>query len=467
MSGQDPDLESRLRTLEAALFEGSPDVQLLCDVDGRIIARNKEARGLGEAEVVAELFANPAEMEGLRTRNFLGADQLILRLRDGRQVMLAAAPVALDGQRYWEVVLHDVTTHTLVGDDRQVARQLAAVGRLGRLVSNEITSPLAVLLGRIELLQTLGTPPPELLHRHLAVMGEHARRIATVIQDLDALAVGGAVGLAAVALSDLVDAVLRDQAPRLTGLAISVRVEPPDLHTIGHPHRLQQVLATLLTQLASSLGQGARLSIDVTARDGEVFLDFVGHASPRFPEVRRRILESWSADSRSQDLGAAVALSILVAHTGRLEVSAGLPGLQLVLPRRMAEPDVAEGLRVLFVDDDTTVVRTTLDMLSSLGHDAVGVGSAEEALTSLGEGPFDAVVTDLVLPGLSGLGLREVIAARWPGLETRTIIVSGARQAPPAEVRFVPKPYTRANLHEALEQVMALDCASASEISVS
>ncbi len=466
MSRRDPELEARLRTLEAALFDASPDVQLLCDTDGRIIARNKAARGLGDAELLAELFDEPGEIAALRRRNFLGADQLVLRLTDGRQAMIAAAPVSLDGQRHWEVVLHDVTTHALLGEDQQVARQLAAVGRLGRLVSNEITSPLAVLLGRIELLQTLGSPPPELLQRHLAVMGDHARRIATVIQDLDALAVQGGGGLAPIGLEELLEGVLREQAERLSGMSISVDVTPPELATSGQAHRLHQVVGTLLAELASSLGQGARLRIEAVPRETEVAVIMTGMASPRFPEVRRRILDSWSAESTHRDLGAAVAVSILVAHSGRLQAALGGSGLELVLPRRQAVAAPSEGLRVLFVDDDATVVGTTLNMLTSLGHEAVGVHSAEEALVTLETQPFDAVVTDLVLPGLSGLGLREVISTRWPGLECRTVIVSGARQAPPEGVRFVPKPYTRAHLHEALEGALLDDC-SASEESVS
>jgi len=440
-------------------------MQLLCDLDGHIVARNRAAGALGDIERLVELFDKPQEFEALRARNYLGADQTMFRLACGRQVIVAAAPVVVDTERFWQLVLHDVTTHALVGDDRQVARQLAAVGRLGRLVSNEITSPLAVLLGRIELLQTLGSPPPELLARHLTVMGEHARRIATVVQDLDALAVQGRGGLAPVGLRELIETVCDEHAASLSRLNLRVQLGTEDLYTSGHAHRLQQVLATLLIQLAGHLSQGARLSIAVSAVDNEVLLNLVAHASPRFAEVRRRMLRSWSADSDSQDLGAAVALSILVAHGGRLERAAPGPGLCLALPRRQPSSDVAEGLRVLFVDDDPSVVATTLAMLDSLGHEAIGVGSAEAALTSLAEGPFDAVVTDLVLPGLSGLGLRRIIAERWPGLEARTILVSGARQPPPESVRFVPKPYTRAHLAEALEQVLHED--SVSEVSVS
>ena len=453
MGAREQELEARLRTLEAALFESSPGIQLLCDLEGEVIARNAGARELGNAKNLAGLFDKPEELVTLRERNFLGADLAVLRLRDGRQVMIAATPVGIEDTRLWEVVLHDVTTLELVGEEQQIARQLAAVGRLGRQVSNEITSPLAVLLGCIELLQTLESLRPEVLQRHLAVMGVHARRIATVIQGLDALALRGRGPLTTVGVAELLETVLREHRELLQHLGLTLTVEPPDLCTTGQPIRLNQVLSALLLQLAGFLGQGAGLSIEASLREAEVVISFVGHASPRFIGARRRILEDWRSEGPGQDLRTAVALNILVAHSGRLQAAVGGPALELVLPHLAPAVTGRAGLRVLFVDDDVIIRETTQEMLKVLGHEARCVETAEDALEVLGNTSFDAVVTDLVLPGLSGMGLREEIARRWSGLEERVVIVSGARQAPPESVVFVRKPYTAAHLHRALERV--------------
>jgi two-component system response regulator HydG len=60
--------------------------------------------------------------------------------------------------------------------------------------------------------------------------------------------------------------------------------------------------------------------------------------------------------------------------------------------------------RVLVVDDDRDMCSVVVDGLADRGHDAVGVSSSTEALAKLGE-PFDAVVTDLRMPGIDGLAL--------------------------------------------------------------
>ncbi len=434
------------------LFEASPDIQVLCEDGGQLVARNAAARALGPAEAIEDLFADPEAVARLRQQSFLGADQAVLRLRDGRQVMLAAAPMMQEDSRSWQVVIHDVTTATLVGDEEQVARRLATVGRVGRLASNEITSPLTVLLGRIELLQTLEDPSGEVFMRHLAVMAEHARRIAGVVEDLDRLSHREHQELAPFDLGELVRGLLEHCVADVSHLRMTVSCEAGGLQTLGHRGRVGQALCTLLKQIASQLGPGAGLAIDVRSAGDECQVEFCGRGAPRFAELRERIVASWCLDGPGQDLAAAVAVSILVAHSGAVRPCCAGPGLVVALPRRPSQRPSTPPRRVLFVDDEPTVVAVTLGMLAHGGHDAVGAASAEEALELLQTQTFDVVVSDLVLPGLSGLGLRAAIGLRWPGLEERVVLVSGARRPLPEAVHFLPKPYTEAQLALALER---------------
>jgi CheY-like chemotaxis protein len=72
-------------------------------------------------------------------------------------------------------------------------------------------------------------------------------------------------------------------------------------------------------------------------------------------------------------------------------------------------------IRVLFVDDDPALVRLAALRLSRLGYEVTGCESPEEALERFRDHPadFDAVVTDLSMPGMSGMELaREFLALR-------------------------------------------------------
>jgi len=90
--------------------------------------------------------------------------------------------------------------------------------------------------------------------------------------------------------------------------------------------------------------------------------------------------------------------------------------------------------RVLVVDDDLALVDTLADGLSDLGYEVVGTGSSLEAKELLEQHTFDALLTDLRMPGLDGLGLLAV--SRKLSRE-RPVIVMTAYSAVDAAVEAV------------------------------
>ena len=76
----------------------------------------------------------------------------------------------------------------------------------------------------------------------------------------------------------------------------------------------------------------------------------------------------------------------------------------------------------------------TASFLSGFGHDAVEVPGAEAALAELEAEPFDLVVADLAMPGMTGLDLAEAVRDRWP--EMPFLIVTGH-----AEAAHIPHAY--------------------------
>lgn len=111
-------------------------------------------------------------------------------------------------------------------------------------------------------------------------------------------------------------------------------------------------------------------------------------------------------------------------------------------------------LVVLAVDDDSLVLTNTIAMLEDLGHTAIGASSGHAALEILRqENSIDLVLTDQVMPHMTGLQLADTIKAEWPKLPV--IIATGFAETPSDAREFakLAKPFTQAELGEKLTNV--------------
>jgi CheY-like chemotaxis protein len=104
-------------------------------------------------------------------------------------------------------------------------------------------------------------------------------------------------------------------------------------------------------------------------------------------------------------------------------------------------------LRVLFVDDDDFVRRSVGRYMQRLGLSVTPVASGAEALDALRGSAFDAMVTDLRLPGMDGGDIVASILAECPAAQQRVLVASGdlsterARRVMALGCRGVQKPY--------------------------
>lgn len=99
-------------------------------------------------------------------------------------------------------------------------------------------------------------------------------------------------------------------------------------------------------------------------------------------------------------------------------------------------------------------------LLRTQGHDVRQAANAAEARTILDEGRPDLVISDIVMPGESGIELRRGILDRWPGLPV--ILISGYSAEGPAEFAartpdtiFVQKPFAADQFLALVQQTLA------------
>jgi PAS domain S-box-containing protein len=129
---------------------------------------------------------------------------------------------------------------------------------------------------------------------------------------------------------------------------------------------------------------------------------------------------------------------------------AGQPGqIEPASPAPQVAP--AHGVTALVVDDEEYIRASTVDMLSELGFDVREAESAEHALRALEAGPRpDILITDHLMPGMTGVELARAVMARYPAI--RILIISGFAEADgiDASLPRLTKPFVQSDLARAL-----------------
>ncbi len=110
---------------------------------------------------------------------------------------------------------------------------------------------------------------------------------------------------------------------------------------------------------------------------------------------------------------------------------------------------------ILLVDDDETVRETSADMLEELGHTVLQAADGDSALVLLDEhDEIDVMVTDIRMPGMSGLELSELAGQRF--LHLKIILISGYFLPQPINRRFLQKPFRIRDLDQAIRTELSL-----------
>lgn len=113
--------------------------------------------------------------------------------------------------------------------------------------------------------------------------------------------------------------------------------------------------------------------------------------------------------------------------------------------------------RLILVADDEKAMRESLVLLlEGLGYRAEGVADGKEALEAVGKKAYDAILSDVDMPELDGIGLYERLCDVAPGLRDRFVIITADPNLIPEDMTcpILQKPFKMANLSHALKTVL-------------
>ena len=465
----------------AKAFRSSPMfISISTVADGRYVEVNEgflQGTGRGREEVIGRTSADIALWNDPRDRR-RAIDTL---LRDGRlsgfeaelcrksgELMVCeiwAEPIEIEDSPCVIWVTNDVSARKKAEAAReQLALQLResqkmeAIGTLAGGIAHDFNNLLAVILGNIALARQDAAPDSELA-RSVQEIEKAAQRAKGLVRQILAFSRRQAHELTNQALRPITEEairLLRATLPAGVELVTALADEP--IHARCDANQVEQVLMNLCTNAWQALaGQPGRieirlerLALDASAAQGLGDLEpgefaqltVTDNGAGMDEAVRARMFEPFyttKEPGQGTGLGLAVVHSIVKAHKGAIEVRSA-PGkgtaIAVYLPLDAAPADAMQaapesalvqgnGKRVLYLDDEEAMVMLVQRMLNRQGYRTSGYQSAQEALDAVRAAPdaFDLVVSDLNMPGLSGLDVARELRRIRPDLPV--VITSG------------------------------------------
>jgi signal transduction histidine kinase/ActR/RegA family two-component response regulator len=379
-------------------------------------------------------------------------------------------------------------------EELRQAQRMEAVGRLAGGVAHDFNNLLTVILGYVRLL--LARLPSEgEEHEEAEQIASAAGRAATLTQQLLAFSRRQVLKPELVDLNRIVREMKR-MLERLIGEDIELVTDlDPALGTVkADGGQLEQVIVNLAVNASDAMPTGGRLTIatanvdldEIQAREGsgiarlgvQLTVSDTGHGMDETTLTHAfEPFYTTKEQGKGTGLGLATVFGIVTQSGGSISLDSN-PGQGATFTIQLPRVDVAEptadrqqqppedSLRgsevILLVEDDVAVGELVQLILSRHGYTVLRTESPREALalSERYEGAVDLLLTDVVMPEMSGRELSDALTARRPGL--RTLYMSGYTEDAivnhgvlDEEIAFIGKPFAPVSLLRKVRTLLA------------
>jgi len=466
---------------------------VVSDGDDRIVFANRafhEMIGGGEPLVGVrwtDFLAGAQDVRALtaqmRGPSFQGEVLLLTRAGDPRPVLATLSTVERhDGGGIQRIgVFRDISREHELRFRVIREQKFRTLGSLAAGVAHNINNRLTPVLGWTEMLQErLSADEPvagEELKHALNVIHQGASDSVETVRRLQEYSRPARVkGPEAVQLRDVLEQLLALTRPQWDNEAarrgiryeIDLKADPAPA-VLAVASEVREALLNILENALAAMPQGGRLTLHVRGEDDRAVVSISDTGKGMSPEVQRLAFEPFFTTRSTEGgtgLGLSLAQEIVQRYRGTISLSSAegvgttftlsFPSITAEAARTPAFLPSLEPLRILAVEDEPEVLDVLRAMLSSAGHTVFTAASGREALDLFEREPVDLVLTDLGMPGMTGLALAAELKQR------RTIpvlLLTGwadeldAANAPSVDL-IVPKPFTRERLFDALARTL-------------
>ena len=379
-------------------------------------------------------------------------------------------------------LMKEVAAREKAQEQLRQAQKMETIGQLTGGVAHDFNNLLMAVMGNLDLLRKRIPDDPR-LHRLIDGAVQGAERGASLTQRLLAFARQQDLRAVPVDLGALIQD-MSDLLQRSLGPRVVLRLDIPQ----GLPparvdaNQLELAILNLAINARDAMSDGGSIDIkvaqyratsDPALKSGDYLkLSVIDTGMGMTPEILKRAVEPFFS---SKPLGKGTGLGLSMVHGlavqlgGALQLSSTVgqgTTATLILPVATNAPKAESPVHavqkvnrsavILFVDDDPLIAMSTTEMLEDLGHHVIGASSGLHALDIIkSEQPIDLMVTDHVMPGMTGIELAAASREVRPSLPI--LLATGYAELPEGAQLDLPrlaKPYHQDQLRDRLDQLL-------------
>ncbi|MFN2480302.1 MAG: ATP-binding protein, partial [Pyrinomonadaceae bacterium] len=408
-----------------------------------------------------------------------------------------SAAQAEQAERHVEELSHHIAEQDRLRREQEEMREqftqlekMSALGELASGVAHDFNNTLAGVLGRAQLM--MRTSDPEKIKKGLQIIIKTAEDGARTVkriqdfarqrrsQDFEPVATDQLL----LDVKDMTSPRWKDSAEARDAYVRVVLSIKSNSFVMGDESELREVLVNMVFNAVDAMPHGGTLTLASRDEGDHVLVSVSDTGCGMSQEVRSRIFDPFftTKGKAGMGLGLAVSYGIVRRHEGAVEVQSEVNEgttftIRLPIAHGVRQPEAVEDVsaatdapaasagkrtRVLVVDDEDHVRDLLADILESEGCEVVTCASGNEAAAINGAGGFDAVFTDIGMPGMSGWELARIVREHDADIPVAVITgwgeSVGSDQQQAARVDWVvSKPFSMKRIVEIVREIEQRD----------
>jgi two-component system, cell cycle sensor histidine kinase and response regulator CckA len=423
--------------------------------------------------------------------------EVLWKRRDARVITVRVSGRAVStgqaSEPVLEMIAEDVTDRRALEEQFRQAQKMEAVGRLAGGVAHDFNNLLMVVSGYTEVLLEQFEPDDPRQGKIQAIQ-QAADRATTLTRQLLAFSRKQFLELKVVDVNAIVSDMERLLRPLIgETIELSTRLTSGVGHTRADAGQLEQVIMNLVVNSRDAMPRGGKITIQTsevtfepnTSREhglvapgSYIVLTVSDNGLGMDAETQSRIFEPFfttKEKGKGTGLGLSTVYGIVKQSGGYIFADSGAgrgTRFRIYLPR-VDDPTESSGTQhtaqvsgggsetILLVEDEESVRQLVRDTLESRGYKVIEAENGEAGLRASGahEGTIDMIITDVVMPGISGRELAKRVTEARP--ETKVLYLSGYTEEAIAHegaldpgTAFLQKPFTLQVLSRKVREVL-------------